>query len=504
MTRRPIFLTLAMAAVAFASLGVAMIEPALIASTACAAGGQGSESAEPTRALDAPASADQLSTAFQNVAETVQPSVVSISSARKIEGRSRRMPHPFFGSPFEDFFGDDFFDRFFRQPPSGWGLVQQGLGTGVIVSADGHILTNSHVVRDADEITVQLYDDEQLEAEVVGVDTKTDLAVLKVDADELRPARLGDSDELSVGQWVVAIGNPFGLDSTITAGIVSAKGRSRVGLADYEDFIQTDAAINPGNSGGPLLNLRGEVVGINTAIATRSGGYMGVGFAIPVNMARNVMRSLIDDGHVSRGWLGVVIQDLNQGLAESFGYDSNDGALVSEVTTDGPAATAGVRPGDIITCIDGKRIEGIDDLKLRIAQNRPGTEVELEVFRDGRDKKIAVELGELESDELTTSREGVSGERLGMMLRTLTPDIARQIGEDPDLRGVVVTGVEPLSPAARAGIRERDVITHVHGEPVSDINDLKRRLRTHDLDNGVRLTVRTGGAQRFVFLEGAE
>lgn len=500
MTRRAVLITTTTIAVIGAFVGGAMLGPNLFTATASAADTEPAAAVQTVQPLEAPPSADQLSAAFQSVAETVRPSVVSISSSRMIEGRSQRMPNPFFGSPFEDFFGNDFFDRFFPQPPAGRGFVQQGLGTGVIVSADGHILTNAHVVRDADEVRVRLHDDTEIDAEIVGLDTKTDLAVLKIDDDGLAPARLGDSDALSVGEWVVAIGNPFGLSSTITAGIVSAKGRSRVGLADYEDFIQTDAAINPGNSGGPLVNLRGEVVGINTAIATRSGGYMGIGFAIPINMARSIMTSLIEDGRVTRGWLGVVIQDLNEGLAESFGYDSSDGALVSEVTDDGPAAKAGLEPGDIIVSIGGDPVKDIDDLKLRVAQTRPGTEVEIEVYRDGRHKTLTVELGELESDDLTVGRENGGGKKLGMMLRTLTPDIARQIGEDPDLRGVLVAEVEPLSPAARAGIRVRDVITEVQGEPVSDVNDFKRLLRSHDLDRGVRLTVRSGGAQRFVFL----
>ncbi|MFQ5505013.1 MAG: trypsin-like peptidase domain-containing protein, partial [Planctomycetota bacterium] len=271
---------------------------------------------------------EELSSAFARVADRIKPSVVSITSVRRVTA-ARLGGGPFQSQPFEEFFGHRFFEQFLNPRPPDKGYVQQGMGTGFVVTKEGHIITNYHVVRDSDEVTVKLSTGKSYEAEVVGADQKTDLAVIKVQADrDLVPAALGSSEELRVGYWVIAAGNPFGLSSTITAGIVSAVGRTHVGIADYEDFIQTDAAINPGNSGGPLVNLRGEVVGVNTAIFTKSGGYMGIGLAIPVDMAKTIMKSLIDKGRVVRGWIGVNIQNLNEGLARSFGYDSADGGVL--------------------------------------------------------------------------------------------------------------------------------------------------------------------------------
>ena len=393
--------------------------------------------------------AEQLSKAFQHAAETIRPSVVSISSRKRVAGNGRtQVP-----DELRRFFGDDFFERF--GPPGGGedGFVQQGLGTGIIVSKDGYILTNNHVVEGADAVTVILHDERRYEAEIVGTDPKTDVAVLQIDAGPLKAAKLGNSDNLSVGGWVIAVGSPFGLRSTITAGIVSATGRSSVGIADYEDFIQTDAAINPGNSGGPLVNLRGEVVGINTAISTRSGGSMGVGFAIPVNMARSVMKSLIEDGRVVRGFLGVIIQNLNENLANSFEYDGTDGALVARVQDGSPADQAGLREGDIIMEIDGQSVEDVDELRFAVAETKPGTKSDLVIFRDGERQTVTVEIGELDAEQQTASRE--SGDRsldLGMQYRTLSPEIAQRLGYDEAIEGVVITGVEPLSPADRKSV----------------------------------------------------
>ncbi len=461
-----------------------------------------SHSGVQTPAIEAPEIADQLSGAFERVAETIRPAVASVRSLRKVEGMAHGIPAPLLNSPFRDFFGDDLFRRFSPPGRPEGGLVQQGLGTGFVVSEDGYLLTNHHVVADADEVTVQL-GDEEYDAQIVGSDPQTDLAVLKIDADNLVPVRLGDSDALHVGQWVVAVGNPFGLESSITSGIVSAKGRSRVGLAEYEDFIQTDAAINPGNSGGPLVNLRGEVVGINTAIFSKSGGYMGIGFAIPVNMARTVTDSLIAEGRVVRGWLGVSIQDLSDDLAGSFGYPSTDGALVGDVVDDGPAEEAGLRTGDIISRFNGKPVEGVDQLRLAVASTRPETQVSVEIFRNGKSKQLRVELGELEAEDAAVRATGGEepAERLGMSYRGLTDDLARQLGDEINPGGVVVTAVEPFGPAARAGLRVRDVIIEVKGEEIGDIQNFRRLLRAHDLRDGVRLTVLTGGTQRFVFLK---
>jgi len=457
--------------------------------------------AAPSASHDEANSVRDLSVAFERVAETIRPSVVNISSVRKVrvsEGHGRLILPD---SPFREFFGDEFFERFFAPRFRQRDLLQRSLGSGVIVSEDGYIVTNNHVVRGADEVVVRLADDRTFTAKVVGTDSQTDLAVLKIDADDLKPAKLGDSDALRVGEWVVAVGNPFQLSFTITAGIVSAKGRANVGIADYEDFIQTDAAINPGNSGGPLVNLRGEVVGINTAIFTRSGGYMGIGFAIPANMVRSVMKSLIEEGRVVRGWLGVVIQDLNEGLARSFGYDSTEGVLISDVLPDGPGDRAGLRPGDIITEYEGREVPNMLRLRTWIAETRPGTRVTLKVFRDGKTRNVEVRIGERESEEVAGSESPGSPGDLGMTVRDLTPDLARRLGYDPDMRGVVITQIEPLSPAERAGLQAGDVIVSVQGERVSSVREFRRALRKYDPKEGVRLGVRSGRMRRFVFIQ---
>jgi len=443
-----------------------------------------------------------LSAAFERVAERIRPSVVSVNSVKRIAVGQRQLnvPEQLLRSPFREFFGPDF-PGLSQRGPGQRDLVQQGLGTGVVVSADGYILTNNHVVRNADTVTVGLPDKRTLTAKVVGTDPKTDLAVLKVNADHLQPVALGDSDALKIGEWVVAVGNPFGLSSTITAGIVSAKGRANVGLAEYEDFIQTDAAINPGNSGGPLVNLRGEVVGINTAILSKSGGYMGIGFAIPIDMARSIKDRLIDDGRVVRGWLGVYIQDLTSGLSKSFGFDGTDGVLVGDVTPGGPSAKAGLESGDIITEYDGQPVTDMQKLRERVAETRPGQKVKLRVFRDGKTRTVRLKIGELEA-EVASSSGQTEPDELGIAVRSLTPDIARQLGYDSDMRGVVVTRVEPAGIADRAGLRARDVIVSVQGHDIGDISDFRAAMSKSQLHKGVRLGVRTGPARRFVYLKG--
>lgn len=442
-----------------------------------------------------------LSAAFQRVTKAMRPSVVNIRSVRKIEVSGSIRRSPFFGSPF----GEDFFERFFGRPfPPGLGpeqpFVQRGLGTGVIVSEDGYIVTNNHVVANADKLTVTLSDERTFEAEVVGTDEKTDLAVLKIGAPDLLPAELGDSDAIEVGEWVLAIGNPFGLSHTVTAGIVSAKGRANVGIAEYEDFIQTDAAINPGNSGGPLVNLEGKVIGINTAIATRSGAYQGVGFAIPSNMVRQVMEAIIKQGRVVRGWLGVWIQNLSPDLAASFGFEGTEGVLISDVVEDGPGDKAGLEPGDIILRFDGHKVRDMNEFRIRVAATKPGRKVTLEIFRDGRQKKVEVEVGELESQSFFAG--GPAGpEDLGLRVQDLSPELAERLGLEPGERGVVVVQVEPGSVAERCGLRPRDVIIAVGGRRVENLREFRAALAEHDLDRGVRLRVKTEGAQRFVFLK---
>jgi len=456
------------------------------------------------------ATAEDLSIAFEHAATSVAPSVVNVQAAARLSSRGgsgRSMEDLLEDSPLRQFFGDEFFERFEGRggPESsepGW--VRRGQGSGFIVSENGHILTNNHVVEGATKILVRLGDDREYEAELVGTDPGTDLAVVKVDASGLTPVRFGNSDTLRLGEWVVAVGSPFALERTITAGVVSAKGRSRVGITDYEDFIQTDAAINPGNSGGPLVNLRGEVVGVNTAIATRSGGNMGVGFAIPSNIAEFISTRLIEEGEVRRGWLGVTIQNLTEGLARSFGYEGSDGVLVGQAYEDTPAEEAGLREGDIIISFDGKPVADMDELRLRVAQTSPGRTVDVTIFRDGEERTIDVTIGEREQGARVApdarDDERWARDEIGLELRTLDEEMARRLGLDIE-GGVLITDVEPFSAAARAGLRPRDVIVEVQGRRVETVRAFRGALQRSDLEEGVRLTVHSGAGRRFVFLE---
>jgi serine protease Do len=443
--------------------------------------------------------AGELSDAFARVAERIGPSVVNISSERKVKAPDDADG----GNPLRQFFGDDFFQHF--SGPHGYGgegYLQEGLGTGVIVSNAGHIVTNAHVVEGADEVKVKLVDEREFTAKVVGVDTKTDIAVVKIDADGLKPAVLGDSDKLRVGDLVVASGNPFGLSATITTGIVSAKGRANVGIADYEDFIQTDAAINPGNSGGPLVDLEGEVVGINTAIFSRSGGYMGIGFAIPVNMVKTIMTSLIEEGHVTRGWLGIAIQSLDEGLAKSFNYDSTDGVLVGDVTKDSPAGDGGMKTGDIIVAYNGTPVAKADKLRSEVAATAPGSRVTISVFRNGKRKQLKVKVGEQSTKEAESFSGGTAPKLdIGLEVRTLTPELAHELGYDEGTHGVVVTGVDPFGPAAKTGIRPKDVIVQVQDRRIDDVDDFRDELGKHKGEDGVRMVVKRGDAQHFAYLQ---
>jgi len=453
-----------------------------------------------------------LSHAFKLAAKRVRPAVVTILSIRKIKPAARRGPlfEPQVPEEFRDFFGDEFFRRFFEFgtpfPTPQEGYVTEGLGSGVVVSSDGYILTNYHVVRGADEVEVRLPGGRKYTGKIVGGDEDTDVAVLKIDASGLTAAPLGDSDKVEVGDWVVAIGNPFGLEQTVTVGVVSAKGRANVGIADYEDFIQTDAAINPGNSGGPLVNLRGEVIGINTAIATRTGSYAGVGFAIPINMARSVMDSIIKKGRVVRGWLGVVIQPLDEDLAKSFGFPSTKGALVSDVDPDGPGAKGGIRGGDIIVEFNGRKIEDTKDLRNAVAATPPGSRVPVRIFRDGHYLTLRVKVGERKAGKARFALRGgqAAAEQLGITVRNLTPELASRLGYSEDETGVVVTAVEPGSLAYRAGIRTGDLIVRVAGEPVKNVNDFERAMAKHDLSKGIRMLVKSGGFMRYVFLRASK
>lgn len=460
--------------------------------------------------LSSPASHEQLriatnlSDAFKQVAKSLRESVVSISSVKRSEPIARSLPraNPQVPPEFRQFFGDDdLFDKFFETPLQPREFEQRGQGTGFIVRKDGYLVTNNHVVSGASEIRVTLWDDRQFGAQVVGSDKATDIAVLKIDADRLTPVKFGDSGELEVGEWVLAIGSPFGLNQTVTAGIISATGRVNVGITDYEDFIQTDAAINPGNSGGPLVNLKGEVVGVNTAIASRNGGYQGIGFAIPSLMVRHVMNSIMTDGKVTRGWLGAAIQDLNSDLAASFDFDSTNGVLIGDVVKGGPADKAGLQAGDIIVQLDGKQVSNVNQLRNAIAATDPRHNSQIEVFRDGKRKTVMVEIGELEPDASTTAGSPESAADLGMTVESLTAETAQSLGISASQKGVVVTQVEPSGLAARAGIQPKDVIVAVGDQGVESIADFREAMKDQDPAKGVRLRAERDGIRRFVFIK---
>jgi len=439
--------------------------------------------------------------AFRSVAKQVSPAVVFIQVEKEVEPQDMRK-NPFGNSPFDD----EFFRRFFGQPPQQRNPHQapkhrsMGQGSGFIISADGYIMTNNHVVGDADKVTVQLLDGREYDAKIIGTDPPTDVALIKIEADEKLPAlKLGDSDKLEVGDWVLAFGNPFGLSHTLTAGIVSAKGRSGIGLNDFENFIQTDAAINPGNSGGPLVNLDGEVVGMNSAIFSRSGGYMGIGFAIPINMAKNIHQQLVKHGGVTRGRLGVYIQDLTKELAESFSIDQREGILVAQVMEDSPAERAGLRQGDVILKLDGKTVAKVADFRNKVAMTRPGETVELLVLRDSKKKTVKAIIGAMEADEDGHPISSNKLPELGMSLQKLTSDLAEQFGY-AGAHGVLVTDVSSGSIAARAGIQRGNLIEEVNREAVESPAQVKKLIKESGR-NVVLLLVRQGDASRFLALK---
>jgi serine protease Do len=458
----------------------------------------------PTEAIS---HAKSLSLVFEHVADQITPSVVNITAVKKSKPLPRRKPGENDGlDPFREYFGNDLFEKFFQeQLPDGGGSSQPSFGTGVIIDDKGHILTNNHVVGEADEITVRLRDGRSVKASTVGRDERTDLAVIKIKADRIIAAKLGDSDKLKIGEWVVASGNPFGLDNTITAGIVSAKGRSIMGGNQYEDFIQTDAAINPGNSGGPLVNLDGEVIGINTAIFSRSGGYMGIGFAIPVNMARSVYESLISEGKVVRGWLGVGIQNLTDELSKSFKFSGSEGALVGHVDPKGPAAKAGIKQGDIIVSLNGEKIKNINQLRNYAATLKPGSKAPVEVIRNGQRTTLSLQVAELPANVKKSGADSTAEKtsQLGMYLEQLTPEIAEKLGSERT-EGVVVAKVQPGSLAARGGILQRDIIISINGKEISSASEVKEMITDEALSAGIRFVVETQGMQRFVLIQSSD
>jgi len=442
-----------------------------------------------------------ISRTFAQVASQLSPSVVRISITKGGSSRRaiNRRGNPFEGTPFERFFGDD-------SPfggDEGNGPKQKGLGSGVVIDKKGYILTNNHVVEDADDVKVSFVDGKTVGGKVVGTDPRSDLAVVKVDGVDVTPAKMGDSDRLQVGDWLIAIGNPFGLDHTVTVGVLSAKNRAAQGGTHFEDFLQTDASINPGNSGGPLVNLEGEVVGVNTLIQVGAGG--AYGFAIPVNEVRRVAQLLIKEGRVRYPYLGLLLTDVKDlddtGKAKLGKQLPPQGAVVAELTPGGPAGKAGVRPGDVITDVNNQKVKGASDVVDYVSGQTIGARVTLRYIREGKSGESQVVLGELpDEDRQTAEAGGAAPGKIGLGLQTLTPDVASSLGLDRGTRGAVITDVLPGSPAADAGLKPGDVIVEVDRKPVASSDDAVGALRAPQ-KSGHLLRIRSGGGTRFVTIK---
>ncbi len=443
--------------------------------------------------------------------QNVQKAVVHIKVEKVVRGSDGR----FFNNPM-DLYNDEFFRRFFPElnPPKNnqqreqpnREFRQRGMGSGSIIDAEGYILTNHHVVGLADRIIVVMYDGEEKDAKIVGTDPESDIAVIKIEGVGLPVLPMGDSETILVGEDVIAVGNPFGLIQTVTYGIVSAKGRSNVGINEYENFIQTDAAINPGNSGGPLVNLRGEIVGVNSAIFSQSGGYQGIGFAVPINMASKIMKDLIDKGSVSRGWLGVGIQDVSQDLVKAFKLKNTKGCLITAVMENTPAQRGGMLKGDVVVRINDKLIQNSNHLRNEIANAGAFTEIDLELIREGKSVNIKLKLDERPQKVGRVKMEPKMNpaleqlEFMGMTVETLTNDKAEKLGVMPGI-GVLISKIESGSPAEKAGLRTGMIIQEVERKAVKNYEIFKEIVNEIDKEKGVLLLVTTSGGSRYIFIE---
>ena len=445
--------------------------------------------------------------------KNVQKAVVHI----KVEKIMDASDSQYFNNPL-DLYNDEFFRRFFpdlrppknQQPKRNQNpkrqFRQEGMGSGSIVNRKGYILTNHHVVGDADRILVVLFDGTEKEAKLVGTDPESDIAVVKINGKDLSVLPMGNSDDILVGEDVIAVGNPFGLIQTVTYGIVSAKGRSNVGINEYENFIQTDAAINPGNSGGPLVSLRGEIVGVNSAIFSRSGGYQGIGFAVPINMARKIMFDLIEKGTVSRGWLGVGIQDVSKDLAKAFKLENTKGSLITGVMEDTPAQKAGIRKGDVVIKINEKLIQDSNHLRNEIANAGAFKDVEMEIIRDGESILVKLELGERPKKISQvkvlpkSNKDSNQMNLLGMTLEEINEENSRKFGIDLK-SGLLIVGVDPLSPSGKTGISQGMVIQELERQMVENIKDFKKIVNDIDLDKGILILVSSKNGSRYIFIQ---
>jgi serine protease Do len=448
-----------------------------------------------TDVSDARSMADQFSTLFESAAQKVSPSVVPIFAEQVVTASNPFAGH---GELFDQLFGEDLFRRFFDRPDQGSQSKRtvRSLGSGVIVSEDGYILTNNHVVSGAEKLTVITDAGKKFTAKVIGTDPQSDVAVIKIDGEHLPKAKLGGSDNVRIGQWVIAVGNPFQLLHSVTAGIISAKGRSSIGLADYEDFIQTDAAINPGNSGGALADLDGNVIGINTAISSPSGASAGVGFAIPIAMAQKVMNSLIDNGKVSRGYLALFPQDIDENMAKAMHLKDTEGALVGDIVEGGPADEAGVKRGDVITEFNGKKIKDSTDLRNRVAETAPNSSIKMTLLRNGNKEHVKVKLAERPVSQTEVSagqRSAEPGkyEKMGLEIQDLTPSLAKQLGYE-NSSGVLVTTVVPGTYAEEAGLRRGDLIREVDHKKITSVGEFDKALSKTEGDNTALLLIQRG------------
>jgi serine protease Do len=437
-----------------------------------------------------PAEMSRVPLSFADLAEKLKPSVVNISTSKTVRGGRFRSPFGQ-GSPFGRDFGDDFFERFFGDVPQRE-FKQRSLGSGFIISNDGYIFTNNHVIEQADKILVKLSDGKEYEAKVIGKDAKTDIALIKIKpTDSLPVAETGDSDKVRVGDWVMAIGNPFGLAQTVTAGIVSAKGRV-IGAGPYDNFIQTDASINPGNSGGPLFNMEGKVIGINTAIVAQG---QGIGFAIPISMAKAILPDLKATGKVTRGWLGVSVQDITEDIAKSMKLKDRNGALIADVFKGDPADKAGLKSGDVVIEINGKKVKDTHDLLLMIAGFRVGETVTVKVVRDGQDKSISITVAERKDQAEIADRQ--SGQAYGMVVQEITPEIAKHLGLSMK-KGVIVVDVQEGSTAEEVGIQPQDIILQINKNKIESMKDYNREITKAGDKNGVLLLIKRGRSTFFV------
>jgi serine protease Do len=467
-----------------------------------------SDSEQPTASTSAvnPSSlsvAEQLSSAFAAAAAKATPSVVTVYTETTVQA-----PKDAFGSddgsrsPYDQFFGDDFFRKFFETPEPHGNMKRAGLGSGVVLDKNGIILTNNHVVDDADNIKVRLIDGREFVAKVKGRDPQTDLAVLTIDAKGLQSIQMGDSDKARVGDWVLAVGSPLNpqLEHSVTSGIISAKGRSAVGLSQYEDYIQTDAAINPGNSGGALVDLEGNLIGINTAIASQNGGFSGIGFAIPANLAGKIADDILQHGKVVRGWLGVSIQNISPEMAKALDLDTNKGAIVTSVDDDSPAAKAGMKTEDVIVKIDGRPIDNVTELATRVAGSSPGTTISVEAVRQGKTKDFKVTLGELTAKNEQLARGQETHSNLGLVVANFTPELAQKYGIAKNEHGVIVSNVEPDGIAAQIGIREGDLIVEVNRQEVRSAREFDSEMRKVKSGDEAMFYLRRGDEKFFVAL----